>query len=513
MRTTKSFKNMIFAAFSNVISIILSFVIQTIFIKTLGTEYLGIDKLFLNIISMLSIVDLGLGSAIIYNMYKPVDSGDREKIKSLMSFYKKAYNIIIILVSVIGISLIPFLGLIVKDASIGENLIIIYILFLLDMVASYILAYKKSIFYADQKNYLVVISRICYLAIMNTLLIVVLLTVKNYYLYLIIRVILRLLENIVMSIIADKKYPYLKEDNVNELDKKTKEDIYTKIKGLLFHKIGSFLVLGTDNIIISSFLGVIQVGYYSNYKMIIYSVLETINQGFSAITSSIGNLLIGKNKSKNFEVYKKIDFLNFWLSTFCAISIFIIIEPFIKIWLGEEFLLSNLVLITLTINFYLTSIRSPMNSFKEAAGIFHEDRFIPLIESLINIVASIILLKFFGLAGVFMGTILSSFVLHFYSYPKYVYKGLFDGSYLSYLIHFFKKFIIMIMTLVITYIISRLFIVDNNLLQLLINMFICLIVPNLVFIFIYKDKKEFKYFKELLEKGLNRFKKTKRANI
>ena len=502
MRTTKSLKNMIFAAITNVISIIIGFVIQTIFIKTLGTEYLGIDKLFLNIISMLSIVDLGLGSAIIYNMYKPVDSGDKEKIKALMKFYKKAYDIIIILVSVIGLFLIPFLGVIVKDVSINENLIIIYILFLLDMVASYILAYKKSIFYADQKNYYVLMSRICYLTVMNTLLIIVLLTIKNYYLYLIIRVILRLLENIVMSIIADKKYPYLKENNVDELDKNTRQDIYTKIKGLLFHKIGSFIVLGTDNIIISSFLGVVQVGYYSNYRMIIYSVLETINQGFSAITSSIGNLLIGRNKDKNFEVYKKIDFLNFWISTFCAISIFIIIEPFIKIWLGDEFLLSNLVLITLTINFYLTSIRSPMNSFKEAAGIYHEDRFIPLIESFINIVSSIILLKFFGLAGVFMGTILSSFVLHFYSYPKYVYKRLFSKSYLSYLMYFFKKFIIMIITLVITYIISRLFIVNNNLLQLLINIVICVVVPNLLFIVIYKDKKEFKYFKDLVKKRL-----------
>ena len=504
MRTTKSLKNMVFAIISNIISIIIGFVIQTIFIKTLGTTYLGVDKLFFNIISMLSIVDMGLGSAIIYNMYKPVDRNDKEKIKSLMEFYKKAYNIIIILVSVIGLSLIPFLGLIVKGANINENLIIIYVLFLLDMVASYVLAYKKSIFYADQKNYYVIVSRICYLTIMNALLIFVLLTVKNYYLYLIIRIIMRLLENIIMGIIADKKYPFLKEKEVRELDIKTKEDIYTKIKGLLFHKIGSFLVLGTDNIIISSFLGVVQVGYYSNYRMIIYSVLETINQGFAAITSSIGNLLIGKNKDKNFEVYKKIDFFNYWVSLFSSISIFVIIESFIKIWLGSEFLLSRIVLITLTINFYLSSIRCPMNSFKEAAGIYHEDRFIPILESLINIAASIILLYFFGLAGVFMGTILSSFILHFYSYPKYVYKRLFNRSYLSYFIHFFKKFIIMIVILVITYSISLLFVVDNNLLQLIINMVIALIVPNLTFMIIFRKKDEFNYLKETVLKYVKR---------
>ena len=504
MRTTKSLKNMVFAIISNIISIIIGFVIQTIFIKTLGTTYLGVDKLFLNIISMLSIVDMGLGSAIIYNMYKPVDSGDKEKIKSLMAFYKKAYNIIIVLVTVIGLSLIPFLGLIVKDANINENIIIVYLLFLLDMVASYVVAYKKSIFYADQKNYYVIISRIFYLTIMNTLLIFVLLTIKNYYLYLIIRIIMRLLENIVMSIIADIKYPYLKEKDTKKLDVRTKEDIYVKIKGLLFHKIGSFLVLGTDNIIISSFLGVVQVGYYSNYRMIIYSVLETINQGFAAITSSIGNLLIRRDKDKNFEVYKKIDFFNYWISVFSSVAIFIIIESFVRIWLGDGFILSRLVLVVLTINFYLSSIRCPMNSFKEAAGIYHEDRFIPLIESLINIVSSIILLKFFGLAGVFMGTILSSFILHFYSYPKYVYKRLFNKSYLSYFVHFFKKFIIMIIILVITYFMSLVFIVDNNLLQLFINMAMALVIPNLIFIIIFRKKKEFIYLKETITKYINK---------
>ncbi len=510
MRTKKSFKNMTIAIISNIITIIIGFVIQTIFIKTLGTDYLGVDKLFSNIISMLSIVDLGIGSAIIYNMYAPVENDDKEKIKSLMSFYKKAYNIIIALVAVIGFSFIPFLGFIVHDANIGENITIIYILVLLDMIASYVLAYKKSILYADQKNYYVIISRICYLIVMNSLLIsCVLLTTRNYYLYLIIKIVMRLLENVVMSIIVDKKYSYLKDKDCEELDKDTKEDIYTKIKGLLFHKVGTFLVLGTDNIIISAFLGVAQVGYYSNYRMVIFSVLETINQGFSAITSSIGNLLVSKNKNKSFGVYKKIDFFNFWVSSFCTISIFVIIESFINLWIGEEFILAKLVLISLTINFYLSSVRAPMNSFKEAAGIFHEDRFIPLIESFVNVVASIVLLQFFGLAGVFMGTILSGLVLHFYSYPKYVYKKLFNRSYISYFRQFFKKFIIMLVTLILTYFVASLFKFDNKLIQVGINIIICLIVPNVIYLVIFARKEEFKYFKDMAFKYLKKFKKTR----
>lgn len=504
MRTTKSLRNMILAIISNIVTIFVGFIMQTVFIKTLGTEYLGVDKLFLNVISMLSIVDLGLGTAIIYNMYEPVENQDVQKVKSIMQFYKKAYRVITLLVGVIGVALIPFLGLIVKDVTISENITIIYILFLLDMICSYIMAYKRSIFYADQKNYVVIISRICYLTLMNSLLLVVLLTIKNYYLYLVIKIIMRLLENIVISMIADKKYPYLKDKDIVPLEGTVKDDIFLKIKGLLFHKIGSFLVLGTDNIIISGFLGVVQVGYYSNYRIIINSVLETINQGFSAITSSIGNLLIKDNKKKSFDIYKKVDFLNFWVSSFCTICIFIIIESFIRVWLGEEFILSKLVLVTLVLNFYLSSIRSPMNSFKEAAGIFHEDRFIPLIESLINIVASIILLKYFGLAGVFMGTILSGLVLHLYSYPKFVYKNLFNRSYLDYFKRFIEKFVVMLITLGITYWISRFFVVNNYIVQLIINIVICLIVPNVIYLLFFYKSDEFKYLKELFFKYIKK---------
>lgn len=502
MRTTKSLKNMVLAIISNIITIFVGFVMQTVFIKTLGTEYLGVDKLFLNIISMLSIVDLGLGTAIIYNMYEPVESNNIKKIKSIMQFYKKAYRVITLLVGIIGIALIPFLGLIVNDVTINENITIIYILFLLDMICSYIMSYKRSIFYADQKNYVIIISRICYLTIMNSLLLVVLLTIKNYYLYLIIKVIMRLFENIAISMIADRKYPYLKDKDIVPLENDIKDDIFLKIKGLLFHKIGSFLVLGTDNIIISGFLGVVQVGYYSNYRIIINSVLETINQGFSAITSSIGNLLIKDNREKSFNIYKKIDFLNFWISSFCTICIFIIIESFIRVWLGEEFILSKLVLVVLVLNFYLSSIRSPMNSFKEAAGIFHEDRFIPIVESIINIVASIVFLKYFGLAGVFMGTILSGLVLHLYSYPKFVYKNLFNKSYLDYLKRFIEKLLIMIITLGITYCVSGLFVVENYVVQLIINIVVCLIVPNVIYWFIFYRSEEFEYLKKLFFKQL-----------
>ena len=272
MRTKNSIKNIIVALILNLMSIIIGLISQKVFISSLGTEYLGINGLFTNIISMLGIVELGLGSAIIYNLYKPVADNNKEQIKSLMHFYKISYRIIAIIVMFIGLLIIPFLELIVKDANISENLIIIYLLFLTDIVCSYLLTYKRSILYAYQKNYIINIVHIGYLLCMNLFQILILIYTKNYYLFLIIKIAARIVENVILTKIANKLYPILLEKDVTLLDAKTKDDIFTKIKALLLHKIGGFVVLGSDNIIISAFLGIKTVGLYSNYSMIINAV-------------------------------------------------------------------------------------------------------------------------------------------------------------------------------------------------------------------------------------------------
>ena len=500
MRVKNSIKNTTAAIVSNILTILIGLVAQAVFIKILGTEYLGINGLFTNIISMLGIVELGIGSAIVYNLYKPIANKDYETIKSLMNFYKKAYHIIALVVFIIGISIIPFLGYFIGKVTIDININLVYILFIIDIVCSYLLTYKRSLLYADQKNYIVNIIHMIYLVILNISQLLFLYITKNYYLYLAIKIIMRILENIIITIIVNKKYQYIKENNIKKLDKKIEKDIFKKVKALFFHKIGSFIVLGTDNLIISRYLGIVTVGLYSNYYMIINALNTLFNQALTALTPSVGNLLVEKKTKKNFEVFRKVRFINFWIATFTSVALLIIMNSFITIWIGEAYLLSNLVLITLVINFFMTMMRNSYSTFKEAAGIFHEDRYVPIIESFVNIVASIILLKYFGLAGVFMGTIISGLILWCYSYPRFVYKKLFCRSYLSYIKETISYIILFILILIISYKISNIYTFYNIWVQLLYNIIVSLIIPNIILLIIFYKNDNLKYYYRLFKK-------------
>ena len=505
MRTYNSIKNMIYSIISNALTILIGFLVQKVFLNILGTEYLGINSLYTNIVSMLAIADLGIGSAIIYNLYEPVAKNKKEKIKSLMRFYRNTYRIIALIIFVIGLVLIPFIGIIVGKTSIpSTELIILFILFLLDTVASYLLSYKRSLLYADQKIYITSIVHLGYLIIMNSLLIGCLIVTRNYYLYLIIKIICRILENLIISIYADKKYPYLKEKEVKKLNKETISDIILKVKGLIFHKVGSFFVLGTDNILISMFLGVTLVGLYNNYYLVIYALTTLICQGFTSFTASVGNLLALETKERTYSVFKRIRFLNYWVASYTAVSILVVMESFISCWYGKEFLLDTSVLIVLVINYYLTVMRYNISIFKEAAGIFHEDRYVPIIESIVNIIASIILLKIFGLMGVFLGTIISNLILHFYSFPKYVFKKIFDDNYKTYFKSIFTYFALFVFIACFTFAVCSLIKVENPFIQMVINIIISLIIPNLINYVFLRRKEEFSYLKELLNKIIKR---------
>lgn len=500
-RKKSSFKNMITAVSSNVLTIIVGLVAQAVFIKILGSEYLGLNGLFSNVISMLGIVELGMGSAIIYNMYKPIAENDHEKIKSLMQFYKKSYLIITLIISIIGIMIIPFIKYIVdiESVTVDVNVYLVYILFLLETICSYILSYRRSMLYADQKEYITNIIHMGYTIIVNTMQLTFLYFTHDYYLYLIIKVIMRLVENIVISSYVNRRYSYLLDNNVTKLDSKTEKDIFQKIKALFFHKIGGFIVSGTDNIIISKYLGLVTVGLYSNYYMIINAVQTVINHIIQATRASVGNLLVTESKTKQFDIFNKIRFVNFWISCFSSICIFIIMDSFITIWIGYKFVLPTKVLLVLVINFFIVSSRSTYGAFKEAAGIFYEDRFVPIIESLLNIVLSIIFVKKFGLMGVFMGTVASGLVLWCYSYPKYVYKNLFGRSYYDYIKETIYYLIVFVLIAGFSYSLAILISFENVYLQFISNVLIALIVPNVIMLLLFSKDENFKYFINMLK--------------
>ena len=498
MRTKYSVKNFILQFITNITSVIFLFVSQTLFIKLLGVEYNGLNGLFTNILTILNLFELGIGSSITYNLYKYTKTNDEENIKSIMSFYRKAYNYISILVLFIGVLFIPFLKYIVKDVTIDINITFVYLLFVLTTISSYLFSYKRSIIVANQKNYIINVIDIIYTIILNTTQILVLWFTKNYYLYLMIKILCILIENIIINIKASKMYPYLLDKNINKIDPKIKESIISRVKALVIHKTSGAVTNGTDNILISAFLGITTTGLYTSYNYIISSVKKLFGNIIQATTSSIGNLLVEKNYDKNYETFKKIRFLNLWIAIFTSTCLLLITQPFVELWLGKKYLLNISVVIVLVINYFQTMMRSTYATFKDAAGIWVEDKYIPLLQLSINLISSIILLKIFGLKGVFIGTILSSLVLWFYSYPVLVYKKLFNRSIKYYIRDFISHILIFIIILGISF---SIYLYKSN---ILISIVISILIPNLIMYLIYRKKEEFKYYKDLIKRTIKR---------
>ncbi len=504
MRTKNSIRNSIFSVGEKFVSMFVGFIARAIFIRILGAEFLGLNSLYTNILTMLNFFELGIGIAINYKLYEPIANKDTEKIKSLMVFYKKAYTLIALIIAILGLMLLPFLPMIIGKINIDVNIYFAYILFLIGTVISYFLAYKRGIIYADQKQHVISIVNIVYTIVLNALQLLILWWTKNYYLYLILVIICQLLENVALAIISHNMYPFLKEKNVKPLDKETGQDIITRVKALAMHQIGGVVLNGTDSLIISYFFGVVTVGIYSSYYMVINAVKQLIKNMMSSVTASVGNLLVTEKAEKRFQVFKNLRFLNFWIGCFVSISILLIMQPFVKVWLGEDYLLGFSVLVVLVFNCFQSIMRYSFGAFKEAAAIFVEDRFVPIIEAIMNLVFSIILLKMFGLIGVFLGTMLSSVAYWCYSYPKFVYKKLFNRGYIDYAKETIAYILLFIIIAIITCLISALFVFENSIVQIIVNLIICLIIPNLIIYIIFRKDDKLLYFKNLVFKILSK---------
>ena len=500
-RTRQSVKNIIVTIVSYAITLGMGFFSRRVFAHIMGEEYLGINSLFANIISVMSVVELGFGSAIIYNLYRPFSENNHNLVKSLVNYYKRVYSIIAVVIVGLGVLLTPFIPLIVGEVSITDNLYLVFWLFVIDTSSSYLLTYKRSVFYADQKNYVITIIHTAIYAVIGIIQIAALFQWSNFYLYLVLQIVFHLIENILISFMANKKYQYLRGSDVLPLEPKIKHDILHKVKGLLFHQIGSSIVLGTDYIIMSmtKSLGVIMVGKYSNYVMVINNLNSLTGQVFTSVTASVGNLLLENNREKTYSVYKRILFLNAALSNFICVSVFVCIDPLIAIWVGEEYILPGVIVAIVVLNFYIQGMKRTCGIFKNAAGVFYEDRFVPLAESIINLVVSIGLVFVWGVSGIVLGTIISSMVHWLYDFPKYVYGVVLKRSVKQYIKDYIPFFVVFVLSVLITKLFSEVFIVQMNpWITLILNILICCLIPNAVYAVIFAKTNECKYWLDLV---------------
>lgn len=496
-RTKNSIVNSTTSIITQVLTVVMDFVVKTIFIQVLGSEYLGINGLFSNIITLLSLADLGIGIAIPYSLYKPLADKNVSKIKALMKYYSKIYNIIGLVVLGIGLSLTPFLPLIIKDMPNIPHIYLIYMMFVTHSALSYLFVYKRFLIDSDQKGYIV--SRITFTCsmLLNIFRVALLLLTKNFILYLGCSIVFVVIQNVWYSKKADKLYPYLKEKSTEKIDKKDLQEINKNIKSLFIYKIGSVIANGTDNIIISKFIGLITVGLYSNYLLIINSLNNVVSQLFNAITSSIGNLIATNNeRSKN--IYEKLNFFNFYIFSLCSICLFILINPFIYLWIGPNYMLSGFVTALLALNFYTAGMQCVTNSFRTAYGLFYIAKFRPIIMVILNIIISLILVKPLGVAGVIIGTIASRLVTTAWLDPYIVYKHGFKANPISYYTKYIYYMIIFVVSNVIIKLITQ-YLVIKSIIMWIIVALITFIIYNLIIVVLFYNTEEFKYFYDKLK--------------
>ncbi|NBH18812.1 hypothetical protein D3Z55_15470 [Clostridiaceae bacterium] len=485
MKTRKTFYNAIVSICYYFLTIILGIFNRKIVIDVLGIEYQGINGLFNNIMSMLSIAELGIGISMIYHLYLPLENKNLSTIRSLMNFYKKCYIIIAGIIFSTGILIIPGLKYIIQNYALPYSLPEVYIWFLLDSVCSYLFSYKRSILIADQKNYVIILCDILYQFISKIGQIIILLYSHSFILYLSVMVISRLVNNLFISFLVNRQYPYLKTLKACPISSDIYKDIKQKVKGSFFHKIGGFVVLGTDNILISKFLGLETVGIYSNYFLIINSIKSICSQILTSSTASVGHLLTEKNNKKAQEIFSELYIVNSLLVNCATTVIYCVITPFIRLLFGKQYIISEFTLFILSLNFYIMGMRTVYSIFKEAGGILYEDRFIPIIESTINFIASLIFLHYFKLAGVFMGTILSSTLLFGYTYPYLICKKLLKISIVKYWKELLWNGIITLISMIFSKILCNYMNLNNIIYQVSYNLFVSIFVSNILFLFLY----------------------------
>lgn len=493
MRAENTFRNLKISTFAQIFNMFLSFISRTVFIHLLSTEYLGLSGLFTNVLSILALSDLGIGNAIIINLYKPLAEKDEDAICKYMNFYACAYRIIGAVIIMFGLITMPFLNYIVKTDTDIPNLHIIYFLYVLNSAISYFCAYKRSIITADQKEYMNVINRNVFLVLQNVLQIIFLLITKNYIIYISIMVICTFLSNLKISQVANKYYPYLK-NNKSKLSRIEIKKLFKDLKAMMYHKFGNTIINSTDNIIISSFLGVFLVGMYSNYSMIIGIITTFALLIFSSASASIGNLNVTESSEKVYFIFRVMQFLGIWIYGFCSLCFIFLLNPFIELWIGNKYVLDNLTVIIIVFAFFIKGIISIPGTFVDSLGLFWNTRYKPWIMAILNIFISIVGAQVLGLKGVFIGTVMSYCLTSLWVDPYVLYKHKFKIRFIEYG-KFLGKFIIQLLLIFVILLVIE-FIVKNFVLKFI----ICIIVPNGLFILFNFYTAEYKYLWNIANK-------------
>jgi O-antigen/teichoic acid export membrane protein len=471
---------------------IAGFVTRTVFIHVLGSTYLGVSGLFSNILTLLSFAELGIGQAIIFSLYKPIAEYDEDKICSLMRLYEKVYRFLFVFVLGVGLALLPALPYIISDIDSIPNIRIIYALYVANSAISYLFAYRSSFITACQKNYVINVVSVGSNIVMCIVQVVTLLIFRNYFVYLGIQIAFGFIPNIVSYIYSGIAFPFLKKKDVKPLSRPELKKIKDNVKALILYKVGTLALNSTDNIIISSFVGITTVGIYSNYTLLTSTISGFLASIFSNLTASIGNLNAKESDDKKSYIFNVINLATFWFYAVCAVCLFVCMTPFIHVWIGDEYVLPFSSSLIIAVNVYIGGMLFAPFNYRQTMGLFMEGKWRPIISAIINIVVSIIFARWWGLPGVLWGTAVARLTTNVWFDPYLVFKRGMNTSPVSYYIDYIKKAFIFVGIGTVCWFVTS-YIPDENILWVFIKAVITFVISNaIVFVFYFRSE-EFKY--------------------
>lgn len=513
-RLEKSAKNIALTMGSNILDSVLGIVSRTVFIKALGSSYLGLAGLLGNILGLLSITELGIASAIGFSLYKPLATGDDRTVSALMTLYRKAYRAIAAIVFVCGIGLYFFLDFFVPPAEQPAEIGLAYFVYLSNMVLGYLLSYKITLLNADNHGYRLAPLTAGMSIVQTVAQIIFLLLFKSYAIYLAVLMVCTAARLIIGNRLIGKWYPNVDFRSKEKLDADTNHQIKRNIGGLVIARVGDYLVNSTDNLIITKLVSLVATGIYSNYLLIRNMVNGYISVLFGGISASMGNVVAVESDERKLEIFETLMFCAYFIYSFEAVCFMCLFNPFIgEIWLGREYTFDTLTVSIIVINNFLTGMRIPLITMKSAAGKYMEDAWVPFGFAAVNLVASIVLAKFMGVAGVFLGTIIGSLCTADWYRPIVIYKHVFHTSVSKY----YKRYVMYVglgLCLIAgTYCICSIINTSNIWIDFILQCLIAAVLPLLANGLIFHKAKEFSAIsgmvRHLFTKCLLFFRRTK----
>lgn len=408
MRQKLAIKSSAIGLCARLLAMMLSVISTRLFVQYLGIEIKGVSGLIANVLSLLQLAEMGIGTAIIYALYQPIVDNNKEEIKSLMAFYKKAYNYIGLMIFVIGCGASLFLKFFIEDTSYNWNYVyLIYYIQLFASVSTYLLgAYRRNLLYANQKQYITTIID----AAMNTLFtlvrMLVIVYLQSYIVYLILQVLQTLLSNLIASIATERSFPYLKEKDVKPYNKMP--ELIGNVKNVIVGKIGGVVYNSTDNLLISKFVGVIEVGYMTNYYTIRTMIKMIVNSITEPVRPMIGNYIREyKDVEKSYQLFLSYTFIRYFIANNVIVGLLVMFNPFIDIWMGDGYTLSMWIPVLISIDMFIDIVHGPTWEFNSALGLFRNSRDMSCAGAIINLISSLMLVLIMGTPGVLLGTVIA----------------------------------------------------------------------------------------------------------